>query len=143
MIPAIQYQPETSSPLRINNGFYIEPTASTPFITFNPTSGILEFKGKSSPENAPKFFQQVDEWFEDDSFTGHDSITINMGLTYFNTSSCKCLFMIFRKLSNLQSMGKDINVNWYFEEDDEDMMEAGEDFSEIFNMQFNMIEIED
>jgi hypothetical protein len=34
-------------------------------------------------------------------------------------------------------------VNWYFEEDDEDMEEAGEDYQAIIDLPFKMIEVEE
>ena len=143
MIPAIQMNEEAASPLRVASDFYLEPTSTTPLIQFNPEQGVLDFKGKSSPENAPRFYETVHEWFEMEAFRDSLSLTVNMSLDYFNTSSCKCLFIIFKKLNEFRQDGLEISVNWYFEEDDDDMQEAGEDFSEIFNLDFNLIEVED
>jgi hypothetical protein len=33
-------------------------------------------------------------------------------------------------------------VNWYYEEDDEDMLEAGEDYDEIIELPFRLIATE-
>ncbi len=144
MIPAIQTQTqeESVSQMRIVPDFYVEPTSTTPLIQFDPSTRVLHFEGKSSPENAPKFYEAIHDWFKSDEFNGA-SVTVNMSLTYFNTSSCKCLFIIFKKLNEFRSSGMDVLVNWFYEEDDDDMIEAGEDFSEIFDMNFNLIELED
>jgi hypothetical protein len=42
-------------------------------------------------------------------------------------------------LKKIDQLGKEVIVNWYHEEDDEDMKEAGEDFSSFFNYEFNFI----
>jgi hypothetical protein len=36
---------------------------------------------------------------------------------------------------------REVEVNWYYEEDDEDMLEAGEDYESIIRVPFKMIEI--
>jgi len=44
------------------------------------------------------------------------------------------------KLSTRQK--NEVEVNWYYEEDDEDMLEAGEDYESIIRVPFKMMEIE-
>ena len=47
-----------------------------------------------------------------------------------------------KKLETLNVESKSaVNVNWFFEEDDEDMNEAGQDFDAIISMPFNMVEV--
>ena len=36
-----------------------------------------------------------------------------------------------------------MKVNWYYEEDDEDMLEAGEDYEAIVSIPFDKISIEE
>ncbi|MBO7596417.1 MAG: SiaC family regulatory phosphoprotein [Bacteroidales bacterium] len=35
----------------------------------------------------------------------------------------------------------EVVINWYYEEDDEDMLEAGEDYQSILKLPFKMVEI--
>jgi len=143
MRPAIMRQEPSNDQVGRVERFLIEPTNITPLIYYNEELNQLEFRGKSSPENAPGFYQQIHEWFDHESFKSMKSLTVEMSMAYFNTSSCKCLFMIFKKLNQFKMDGMNMAVNWYYEEYDDDMMEAGEDFSEIFDMEFNLIEIEE
>ena len=39
--------------------------------------------------------------------------------------------------------GNNISVNWFYEEDDEDMQESGEDFKEIISLPINMSVLEE
>jgi hypothetical protein len=48
-----------------------------------------------------------------------------------------------KRLSKLEANGKELTVNWFYEEGDDDMMEAGEDFCDLLDLDFNFIEIED
>ncbi|MBL4625712.1 MAG: DUF1987 domain-containing protein, partial [Flavobacteriales bacterium] len=65
-------------------------------------------------------------------------------LEYFNTSSSKCILDVFKKLEAIHNSGNSsILINWHYEEDDEDMLEAGEDYQAIINVPFKMVEIEE
>ncbi len=65
---------------------------------------------------------------------------MDFAFEYFNTSSSKCLFDIFRQLKKMQMSGTNISVNWYYEAHDEDMLEAGEDYDDIVDLNFNFVE---
>ena len=47
------------------------------------------------------------------------------------------------RLETLHEDGKNISVEWHYEEDDEDMAEAGEDYQAIIDLPFKMIEVEE
>lgn len=122
---------------------FIEPTRTTPLVKFDPDEGVLEMKGRSSPENSIEFYQRIIDGLDAFASTGSAEFTANMAFEYFNTSSSKCLFDVFKKLSKIQDSGKKITINWYYEEGDEDMMEAGEDYSDLLDLDFNFMEIEE
>ena len=65
---------------------------------------------------------------------------MNIQLEYFNTSSSKCILDLFKKL---EAINKAITIHWYYEVDDEDMLEAGEDYEAIINIPFKMIEVDE
>lgn len=122
---------------------FIEPTRTTPLINFDPDEGILEMKGRSSPENSIQFYQRVLDNLDEYAASDKQEFTANIAFEYFNTSSSKCLFDIFKRLSKIESNGKTITINWYYEEGDDDMMEAGEDYSDLLDLDFNFFEIEE
>ena len=122
---------------------FIEPTRVTPLINFDPQEGLLEIKGRSSPENTIQFYQPLMDALDDFLDESENGITANIAFEYFNTSSSKCLFDLFKKLGKLENDDRDLNINWFYEEDDEDMMEAGEDYSDLLDLEFNFLEIED
>ena len=122
---------------------FLEPSRVTPLVNFDPEEGILEMKGRSSPENSIQFYQKIIQNLGMFAENGEGDFTANFAFEYFNTSSSKCLFDIFKRLVRIRDSGKILIVNWFFEEDDEDMMEAGEDYSDLLDLEFNFIEIED
>jgi hypothetical protein len=118
----------------------IEGTPKTPTVNFINNEGLLEIKGRSIPENSIEFYKPLISWIESYAQGPKDSTNINIQLEYFNTSSSKCILDLFKKL---EAINNNITINWYYEEDDEDMLEAGEDYEAIINIPFKMIEVEE
>jgi hypothetical protein len=121
----------------------IEGTQKTPQVEFNPQKGVLEIKGRSIPENSIEFYKPLVDWLEEYSSVAVAKTVVNVHLEYFNTSSSKCILDVFKKLESIHKSNNDILINWYYEEDDEDMLEAGEDYESIIRIPFKMIEIVD
>lgn len=125
------------------DSIFIEPTRVTPLVSFNPKINLLEIKGRSSPENSILFYDQILTLIDEFIASDNESLTVNFSFEYFNTSSSKCLFDVFRKLTKLEDEDKELIINWYYEEDDEDMMEAGEDYADLLDLDINFIELEE
>lgn len=125
------------------NSFYLEPTPKTPKISFNVEDGSFEISGRSIPENSIEFYKPVLEWLDEYIPSSNGETNLDVKLEYFNTSSSKCLVEIFRRLEKLQKEGKSAAIRWYYEEEDEDMQESGEDFKEIIKLPIKMILVED
>lgn len=99
----------------------IEPTAKTPLIDFS-LSGKLVIAGSSYPENAKEFYDPVIDWTAE---LHSESIDMDLVLEYMNTASAKKLVELLKKLeSNLNI--KNLTVNWFYDKDDEDTLEAGQ-----------------
>jgi hypothetical protein len=121
----------------------IAGTPKTPTIEFNAESGVLLIKGRSIPENSIDFYKPLFDWIDAYALEAKENSTLHMQLEYFNTSSSKCILDIFKKLENIKNSGKDVTVNWHYEEDDEDMLEAGEDYDAIIDIDFKMIKVDE
>lgn len=123
------------------NGYFIRSSRVTPSVYFNPKKGILDMRGKSSPENPLAFYNYVLNSLDSYVNQGEAQMITNLAFEYFNTSSSKCLYIFMKKLSKINEAGKKVVINWYFEEGDEDMKEAGEDLESMFEMSFNFKEV--
>lgn len=121
----------------------LEGSAKTPSVTFNAETGVLELQGRSIPENSVEFYKPINEWIVAYGKSPKANTTVDVKLEYFNTSSSKCILDLFKQLEGLNSNGTEVHVNWYFEEDDEDMEEAGEDYEAIISLPFKMIEVDE
>jgi hypothetical protein len=123
--------------------YYLEATPKTPKIDFNPDADTFLISGRSIPENSIEFYKPLLDWLDKYVQNPLESTTFEIKLEYFNTSSSKCLVEIFRKLEKINAEGKSITIDWYYEEEDEDMEESGEDFKQIIKVPFKMVEIKE
>ena len=116
----------------------INDSIKTPSISFEST-GMLEMKGKSIPENSLEFYRPVFEWLDNYTQSPAPKTELKISLEYFNTSSSKCLLDILRRLETINLSGKsEVKVSWFYDADDEDMMEAGEDYQALVKVPFEL-----
>lgn len=113
---------------------YIPRTMKTPDIFFDLELGNFEIKGRSIPENSVDFYSQVMQWLDEYEKNPNEDTKLSVKLEYFNTSSSKCLIDIFRRLEKIHNRSTKVEVHWYYEEEDEDMKESGEDFRDLVKM---------
>ena len=121
-------------------GITIEGTPKTPTINFDIATGHLEIKGRSIPENSIEFYKPIVELLDRYAAKPQANTNVKIQLEYFNTSSSKCILDIFNKLEAIHKAGNATIINWHYEQDDEDMLEAGEDYQAIIAVPFKMIE---
>lgn len=122
----------------------IDPTSVTPYVMLDTSAELFEIKGRSSPEVSINFYSPIYDYLETAEVSNSaGDFTANFALEYFNTSSTKCLLGILKRLANFQDKGKKVVVNWYYEEDDEDVLEIGEDLSYFVDIEFNFVPIDE
>jgi hypothetical protein len=121
----------------------ITGTPKTPTIDFNASTGVLLIRGRSIPENSIEFYKPLLDWIGKYAAECPHKTIINVQLEYFNTSSSKCILDVFKRLEEICKEGKEVVVKWHYEVDDEDMLEAGEDYQAIIDIPFEMIEVEE
>ena len=110
----------------------LEGTEDTPKIILDKKNGIFEISGRSFPEDSAEFYRPVLEWIEKYGKEPNASTDFVFKLEYFNTASSKLILDVLSSLGRHQSM----KILWYFHEDDEDMEEAGQEFSELVEIPF-------
>jgi hypothetical protein len=118
-------------------------TFETPTIFFDLDLGSLEIKGRSIPENPIEFYQPLFEALGRYEKMGKLSTSVNIKLEYYNSSSSKCILDMLKKLETINENGNKVSVNWYYEEEDENMLLAGEDYRVIIKLPFKMVKMID
>ncbi len=118
------------------NNLTIESTQSTPSITADAGSGIVEMRGDSYPENSFELFSPVMDWIEAWLRDSGNALTLNLHLLYLNTSSVKAMMDIFDILEQAHRNGRKVAVNWFYDEQNERVAELAEEFKEDCSFPF-------
>lgn len=122
--------------------FELKETATTPYVIFDHSTGLLKIDGRSIPENVIDFYHPILRWIDEYGKNPCETTEITLKFEYFNTSSSKRIFDIMKKLEKMATdTGKRVIINWYYEEDDEDIFFAGNDYKALISkVEFNLIE---
>jgi len=117
----------------------IQATSKTPEVLLDASNEVFEIKGKSVPNDAEDFFHPITSWIEDYVSKPNTTTLFKIELEYFNISSSKRILNIFYKLHELIEKGFDLVVEWHYNEDEDDMLEVGEDYEFMVRIPFKYI----
>lgn len=120
----------------------IEATATTPRVIFRPEDGYFEISGKSLPENSFEFYKPLLDFIEAYAESPGSQTSLVFKLQYFNTSSTSHFLRMIKKFEKIHADGKNAIVHWFYEQDDEDMKEAGEDFKVLSKLPIEIISLD-
>jgi hypothetical protein len=117
----------------------IKATNDTPRVLFDPDNNLFEISGRSLPEDVVTFYQPVLDWLDEYTRTPLKKTDFVFKYIYFNTATSKLVQDILIRLEHLQEKGLEVKVSWYYEQDDEDMLDLGIEFKENVNIAFEIV----
>jgi len=118
----------------------IAATQSTPQVILDP-DGVIIIKGRSMNKNAAGFYKQIESWIDVYVFNPAEITRVDIYLEYFNSINSKIFTALLRKISEVRLKDKEFIINWYYEEDDEDILDQGENISSVLNIPIHLIMI--
>jgi hypothetical protein len=120
-----------------------EKTTSTPYVLVDESRGYMKLEGRCFHDNTVIFFREINEWLDTYLKTDFGTITFDNAISYFNSSTTKLIFSMLTKMDKYSIGANKVVVNWIAFEDNEVMIECGEDFKlELENLEFNIVLIE-
>ena len=119
----------------------IEPTFATPDVVLDADSGVFRISGNSYPEDPLPVYIPVIDWFR--KYVEHPlpKTVFEFKFTYFSTASTQLIFEIFRMLEEIYKNKYEVLVRWYYSADNDEIHENGIDFSGLFDMPFEVVEV--
>jgi len=117
-------------------------TKNTPEVILDP-KGIIKLKGRLIPENAEDFFKPIEEWINEYFKNPANITTVEICLEYINSVGTKYLLKVIHKITHvhLKKNKKKFIINWYYKDEDEDMLNQGTFFSSFLDVPINLIKI--
>lgn len=126
--------------------FYSGSSEFVPKAEFSNLTGIFELSGVSRPENVSAFYIQLMDWlkaFEQDCLQSGkwpaNGIVMNFKLTYCNSSSSKYIYQMLEIMLSWKQFGVTLVINWYYDENDDNMKEDGQDLADALECDFNYL----
>ncbi len=126
----------------------LKGTNVSPEVKFDHIAMTFDISGYSRPENVRDFYLPILKWLEQfvvELSTNRPSISkpiaFNFRLIYFNSSSAKFIFDMITHINAIHAIKFPVMVNWYYDEDDEELKEAGEELSEMADFPFSYYEV--
>lgn len=121
------------------NVINIKGTDDTPNVILDKEKGLFEISGRSLPEDVNMFYEQILDWIDEYAQGPNDRTEFNFKLEYFNTASSKVILDILLKFEEIVENGKEVVIKWHYHEDEEDMLEAGEEYADIVEIPFDYV----
>jgi hypothetical protein len=132
--------------------YEVEKKNNTPKVYLDANKHQIEFEGDSRPEDVRKFYQPINDWIDTyeayitQLAEGGETIDLicHFNFEYFNSSSAKHIMDIINKIGAIDDNNPAMQTifNWYYDEMDEDMLDAGKEFEEMVNAKFNYVIVE-
>ncbi|MEY3637321.1 MAG: hypothetical protein RIR68_454 [Pseudomonadota bacterium] len=110
----------------------IAATDRTPEIVLTSQPAKLIIKGESYPEDVSAFYGQVIQAVNSLVESPAGPFDVEIQLIYINSSSIKALFRIFEGFEDYRKKEQKVTIQWFADEDDDIMLELGEDFIDRF-----------
>ena len=119
--------------------YFADATEDSPSILFDGEKGLIEITGKSLPENAITCYTPLNKKVKEYIQSPKQVTTLNFRLVYLNSSSAKIILEIISLLETLPSQGYQVDLNWFYNADDEDMSEEGEEFKRMTDLHITLV----
>lgn len=121
----------------------VKATRSSPALHFDAADCRLSIRGESYPENAAAFYAPVFAWLK--AFLADlnptATVQVDLEILYLNSSSTKVMLNFLDLLDQAVQDGMQIVVNWYYDPENEAVLECGQDFNEeLTALTFNLVE---
>lgn len=114
---------------------YIEKSPDSPEINLS-TTGQLYIEGRAIPEDPFSFWQPVLEWVSSYTKQPAAQTTLSVYLDYINSSSSMYVNEILKRLDLIHQTGNIVSVNWRYDEDDDTLLQLGEDLETLVSIPF-------
>jgi len=112
----------------------LKPTNTTPEIALKENT--LSIQGRSIPMSDAKFYDPFIEWAKTLNLK---HLSVDIKLEYMNSSSSKKLLQLLKTLNTNVHL-ENLQINWYYEEGDEETIEHGQLFEKLLkNSSFRLL----
>ena len=107
-------------------------------LTYNPIKSVLKVESRQHQDDLLPFQFIADRALE--LSADKSSLKIDISIKSINTIIVKSLFDLFKKVRAKKNVGHNIEVNWHYAKNDEELLKTGEDYSLLSELPFEFVE---
>lgn len=128
----------------------LEKTEKTPEVILDSNKRVFRISGNCLPENIRNLSREVldklDAFYREqtaDSESERDKSVFRVifRLGYFNSASAKFIADVIILSADYAKKGCKLKIYWYYDEDDHDMLEAGEEMSQLVSVPMEFVAV--
>lgn len=123
------------------DSIYLKGSKRLPSVILDKKIKKFQISGVSNHCDACDYYRPILEWI--DEYT-HDPLIktiFEFKMNYYDSVSSLMIFKVMQKLQNLNDSGKDVLVKWFYDDNDESMIETGYDFKDIFVFDIDLVKL--
>ena len=109
------------------------------FVYTNSELGEILISGTSSMEKSFDFFSPITDWAFSYLKNNTKPLHIHIALAHWNTFSHHAIYGIVSTINSSDHKER-VRISWHYNHDDDDVLEGGEDFSDIVKFPFVLVE---
>lgn len=109
----------------------IKASEKSPYVLLDSNNGLIKISGVSDLDDALGFYFPVIQWLDNYVNKSRSNTKVEIEFKYYNTASAKSLFEVLRRIAKLNTSEHKVDVKWYYQSDDEFMVEDIDHFSDI------------
>ena len=119
----------------------IQESKNTPQVNWDVEQDEFLVVGKSYPENASKFYSHLVDWIKEMEFSAPAKFSFYF--YYINSSSIIAIFQLIKVMESCQKDGRDLSIEWRYDEEDEDIEKIGRDFMKLTTVPFSFVKLDE
>ncbi len=108
--------------------FRIEPTRFTPLVEFSAQENLLDFSGRSYPEDTLSFYARIEEFLS--GLESVNDLTFRFYFEYLNSAS---IISILKIIKHFEDKKCTIKIEWHFDAEDEEILNVGKDIERLIS----------
>jgi hypothetical protein len=128
----------------------LEKTEKTPEIILDSSKRVFRISGNCLPENIRNLSRDVldklDAYYKEQTAASESErnksvFRVIFRLGYFNSASAKFIADVIILSADCAKKGCNLKIYWYYDEDDHDMLEAGEEMSQLVSVPMEFVAV--
>lgn len=121
------------------DSIYLDGSKRLPSVILDKKIEKFEISGISNHSEAGEYYRPILEWIDKYTQDPLKKTIFEFKMNYYDSVSSLMIFKVMQKLQYLKDYGNDVLVKWFYEENDESIIETGIDFKDIFLIDIDLV----